>query len=233
MKRIGLIGGMSWESSIEYERIINEEVRRRLGGTHSADLVIRSFNFAIIEQLQEAGDWATAGDLLASAARDLEQCGAQLLVLCTNTMHRVAPEITSAVTIPLLHIADATGIHVQRAGLGTVGLLGTKYTMEAEFYAGRLIKQHNLDIRTPAEAERNEVHRIIYDELVRGVINDDSRQRYIDIVNTLVAQGAQGIIAGCTEIELLLGADDVPVPYFPTTRLHATAAVDLALASGS
>ena len=231
MKRIGLIGGMSWESSIEYERIINEEVRRRLGGTHSADLVIRSFDFATIEQLQEAGNWAAAGELLANAARDLEDCGAELLVLCTNTMHRLAPEITNAVTIPFLHIADTTAIHVQRAGLRSVGLLGTKYTMEAEFYAGRLIEQHNLDVRIPDEAGRDEVHRIIYDELVRGVTNDDSRQRYIDIVNSLVAEGAEGIIAGCTEIELLLSAEDVPVPYFPTTRLHATAAVDLALAS--
>ena len=233
MKRIGLIGGMSWESSIEYERIINEEVRRRLGGTHSADLVIRSFDFARIEQLQEAGDWTAAGELLAGAAGDLEQCGAELLVLCTNTMHRLAPEITNAVTVPFLHIADATAIHVQRAGLSTVGLLGTRYTMEAEFYKGRLIEQHDLDVLTPDEAGRDEVHRIIYDELVRGEINDDSRQRYIDIVHTLVARGAEGIIAGCTEIELLLSAEDVPVPYFPTTRLHATAAVDLALASES
>ncbi len=231
MKRIGLLGGMSWESSIEYERIINEEVRRRLGGTHSADLIIRSFDFAAIEALQSNGNWEAAGELLADAARDLEHCGADLLVLCTNTMHRVADEIREAIDIPLLHIADATALHIQRAGVATIGLLGTKYTMEAEFYAGRLAAHHGLDVRTPSESDRHEVHRIIYEELVRGVINDDSRLRYIEIVNDLVNDGAQGIIAGCTEIELLLGDDDVPVPYFPTTRLHATAAVDLALAS--
>lgn len=231
MKRIGLLGGMSWESSIEYERIINEEVRHRLGGTHSADLIIRSFDFAVIEALQSSGDWRTAGELLAEAARDLEQCGADLLVLCTNTMHRLADEIGGAVTIPLLHIADATAVHIQRAGISKVGLLGTNYTMEAEFYAGRLAALHGLVICTPHESDRNEVHRIIYDELVQGIINDNSRQRYVEIVNGLVERGAEGIIAGCTEIELLLSEDDVSVPYFPTTRLHATAAVDLALAS--
>ena len=231
MKRIGLIGGMSWESSIEYERIINEEVRTRLGGTHSADLIIRSFDFAVIEDLQASGDWQGAGELLADAARDLEHCGAEILVLCTNTMHRLAAGITDAVSVPLLHIADATAADIHRCGVRTVGLLGTKYTMEAEFYAGRLASQHGLDVRTPNETARNEVHRIIYDELVQGVIDDDSRQTYIDIASELIDGGVEGIIAGCTEIELLLRGDDLNVPYFPTTRLHATAAVDLALAS--
>ena len=231
MKRIGLIGGMSWESSIEYERIINEEVRTRLGGTHSADLIIRSFDFAVIEDLQASGDWRRAGELLADAARDLEHCGAEILVLCTNTMHRLAADITDAVSVPLLHIADATAADIHRCGVRTVGLLGTKYTMEAEFYAGRLASQHGLDVRTPNETARNEVHRIIYDELVQGVIDDDSRQTYIDIASELIDGGVEGIIAGCTEIELLLRSDDLNVPYFPTTRLHATAAVDLALAS--
>ena len=231
MKRIGLIGGMSWESSIEYERIINEEVRTRLGGTHSADLIIRSFDFAVIEDLQASGDWQRAGELLADAARDLEHCGAEILVLCTNTMHRLAADITDAVSVPLLHIADATAADIHRCGVRTVGLLGTKYTMEAEFYAGRLASQHGLDVRTPNETARNEVHRIIYDELVQGVIDDDSRQTYIDIASELIDGGVEGIIAGCTEIELLLRGDDLNVPYFPTTRLHATAAVDLALAS--
>ena len=231
MKRIGLIGGMSWESSIEYERIINEEVRTRLGGTHSADLIIRSFDFAVIEDLQASGDWQGAGELLADAARDLEHCGAEILVLCTNTMHRLAADITDAVSVPLLHIADATAADIHRCGVRTVGLLGTKYTMEAEFYAGRLASQHGLDVRTPNETARNEVHRIIYDELVQGVIDDDSRQTYIDIASELIDGGVEGIIAGCTEIELLLRGDDLNVPYFPTTRLHATAAVDLALAS--
>ena len=231
MKRIGLIGGMSWESSIEYERIINEEVRTRLGGTHSADLIIRSFDFAVIEDLQASGDWRRAGELLAGAARDLEHCGAEILVLCTNTMHRLAADIIDAVSVPLLHIADATAADIHRCGVRTVGLLGTKYTMEAEFYAGRLASQHGLDVRTPNETARNEVHRIIYDELVQGVIDDNSRQTYIDIANELIIAGVEGIIAGCTEIELLLRSDDLNVPYFPTTRLHATAAVDLALAS--
>ncbi|MGA0324324.1 MAG: aspartate/glutamate racemase family protein [Ilumatobacteraceae bacterium] len=231
MKRIGLIGGMSWESSIEYERIINEEVRTRLGGTHSADLIIRSFDFAVIEDLQASGDWQRAGELLAGAARDLEHCGAEILVLCTNTMHRLAADITDAVSVPLLHIADATAADIHRCGVRTVGLLGTKYTMEAEFYAGRLASQHGLDVRIPNETARNEVHRIIYDELVQGVIDDDSRQTYIDIASELIDGGVEGIIAGCTEIELLLRGDDLNVPYFPTTRLHATAAVDLALAS--
>ena len=233
MKRIGLIGGMSLESSIEYERIINEEVRTRLGGTHSADLIIRSFDFAVIEDLQASGDWQRAGELLAGAARDLEHCGAEILVLCTNTMHRLAADIIDAVSVPLLHIADATAADIHRCGVRTVGLLGTKYTMEAEFYAGRLASQHGLDVRTPNETARNEVHRIIYDELVQGVIDDDSRQTYIDIANELISAGVEGIIAGCTEIELLLRSDDLNVPYFPTTRLHATAAVDLALASQS
>ncbi|MGB0677939.1 MAG: aspartate/glutamate racemase family protein [Ilumatobacteraceae bacterium] len=231
MKRIGLIGGMSWESSIEYERIINEEVRTRLGGTHSADLIIRSFDFAVIEDLQASGDWRRAGELLAGAARDLEHCGAEILVLCTNTMHRLAADIIDAVSVPLLHIADATAADIHRCGVRTVGLLGTKYTMEAEFYAGRLASQHGLDVRTPNETARNEVHRIIYDELVQGVIDDDSRQTYIDIASELIDGGVEGIIAGCTEIELLLRSDDLNVPYFPTTWLHATAAVDLALAS--
>ena len=233
MKRIGLIGGMSWESSIEYERIINEEVRTRLGGTHSADLIIRSFDFAVIEDLQASDDWRHAGELLAGAARDLEHCGAEILVLCTNTMHRLAADITDAVSIPLLHIADATAADIHRCGVRTVGLLGTKYTMEADFYAGRLASQHGLDVRIPNETARNEVHRIIYDELVQGVIDDDSRQTYIDIASELIDGGVEGIIAGCTEIELLLRGDDLNVPYFPTTRLHATAAVDLALASQS
>jgi aspartate racemase len=231
MKRIGLIGGMSWESSIEYERIINEEVRTRLGGIHSADLIIRSFDFAVIEDLQASGDWRRAGELLAGAARDLEHCGAEILVLCTNTMHRLAADIIDAVSVPLLHIADATAADIHRCGVRTVGLLGTKYTMEAEFYAGRLASQHGLDVRIPNETARNEVHRIIYDELVQGVIDDDSRQTYINIASELIDGGVEGIIAGCTEIELLLRGDDLDVPYFPTTRLHATAAVDLALAS--
>jgi len=229
MKRIGLLGGMSWESSIEYERLMNEAVRERLGGVHSADLIIRSFDFAVIEALQAAGEWGAAGELLAAAAHDLERSGAELLVLCTNTMHEVAGAITAAVSIPLLHIADATGSAVRAAGLSTVGLLGTAFTMERPFYRQHLIDTFGLDVRVANDADRALVHRVIYDELVRGIVSDDSRAAYVDVVARLVADGCEGVIAGCTEIELLIGPDDIDVPLFPSTRLHALAAVDRAL----
>ena len=228
MKVIGLLGGMSWESSIVYERIINEETRRRLGGTHSADLLIRSYNFADIEELQSAGEWDRAGQLLANGARGLEAAGAQMLLLCTNTMHQVADMITAAVSIPFLHIADVTAAAITGAGLNRVGLLGTRYAMEHEFYRGRLQAQH-LSVLIPDEPDRTLVHQVIYDELVQGIIRDQSRQRYLEVIGRLGQQGAQGIIARCTEIELLVGAGDVSLPYFPTTRLHALAAVDMAL----
>ncbi len=230
MKRIGLLGGMSWESSIEYERLINEAVRERLGGVHSADLVIRSFDFAVVERLQAAGDWDGAGDLLAAAASDLERVGAELLVLCTNTMHQVADRIEAATTVPLVHIADATAQAVQTAGVHTVGLLGTRYTMERPFYRDRLAERHGLDVRIPDEPDRSVVHEVIYDELVRGVVREASRAAYLEIIGRLVADGCEGIIAGCTEIELLVTPADVDVPYFPSTRLHALAAVAAALA---
>jgi aspartate racemase len=226
---IGLLGGMSWESSIEYERIINETVRRRLGGVHSADLIVRSFDFAEIEALQEAGDWDGAGRLLAEAAAHLEAGGAELLVLCTNTMHRVAEAIEATVSVPLLHIADATAAAVRAAGVDTVALLGTAYTMEGEFYRGRLAERHGLRVLVPGADDRAEVHRVIFEELVRGVIDSHSKRRYLDIIDRLVAAGAGGVIAGCTEIELLVRPEDVSVPYFPTTFLHATAAAEAAL----
>lgn len=228
MLRIGLIGGMSWESSIEYERLINQEVRARLGGTASADLLIRSFNFADIELLQKAGDWQQAGRVLATAAIDLVAAGAELLILCTNTMHQVADAITDAVDVPFIHIADATAAAIHRAGLHTVGLLGTRYTMEQPFYRDRLA-HHGFDVRTPNEADRTLVHDIIYNELVQGIITDESRDRMLAIVDSLVAEGCEGIIAGCTEIELLVTHNDVSVAYFPTTRIHALAAVDASL----
>jgi aspartate racemase len=228
MKTIGLLGGMSWESSIEYERIINEEVRRRLGGTHSADLLVRSYDFAAIEAMQEAGDWGGAGALLADDAARLQAAGAELIVLCTNTMHRVADQIRAAITVPFLHLADATADAVIAAGLSDVALLGTRYTMEQDFYRGRL-ESRGLVVRVPDEPGRTMVHDIIFEELVRGVINPASRERMIGIVRCLVADGAEGVIAGCTEIELLLKAADVDVPYFPTTTIHALAAVDAAL----
>ena len=230
MRRIGLLGGMSWESSVEYERVINREVRARLGGVASADLVIRSLDFSLVERLQSEDRWEEAGDVLASAARDLERAGAEIIVVCTNTMHRVIGRIESTVSAEVLHIADATAEAAVKAGVTDLALLGTRYTMEADFYAGGLRDVHGLDVRLPDEADRAELHRIIYDELVVGVIDPDSRRRVVGMVERCVADGATGVVAGCTEIELLIGPDDVPVTFLPTARLHALAAVDHALA---
>ena len=228
MKTIGLLGGMSWESSIEYERIINTEVRRRLGGTHSADLLIRSYDFHEVEALQEAGDWDGAGALLAGDAAALEAAGAELIVLCTNTMHIVAPAIEAAIGVPFLHLADATADAVIAAGVTSVALLGTRYTMEQPFYRDRLAAR-GLDVRVPDEPDRTMVHDVIFDELVQGEITSSSKAAYLEAIDRLVDAGAAGVIAGCTEIELLVHADDLSVPYFPTARLHALAAVDAAL----
>lgn len=230
MKRIGLLGGMSWESSIEYERIINETIRAELGGTSSADLIIRSYNFADMERRQAAGDWQGSAEILRDDARLLEEAGAGLIVLCTNTMHRVAGVIESGITVPFLHIADATAARIVGNGLTTVGLLGTRYTMEGDFYSGRLTDDHGLTVIVPSADDRTVVHDVIYEELVRGVVTDASRSAYLRIISSLISQGAQGIIAGCTEIELLVSADDVAVPYFPTARIHAEAAALAALA---
>jgi aspartate racemase len=229
MRTIGLLGGMSWESSVEYERLMTDEVRRRLGPSHSASMVIRSYDFAEIEALQEAGDWQEAGWRLAADARALEAAGAEVLVLCTNTMHRVADEIEAAVGIPFLHIADATAEAVRAAGVRRVGLLGTRYTMEQDFYRGRLEARHGFTVLVPGEPDRTVVHDVIYVELVRGVIREESRAAYLAVIDRLVDRGAEGIIAGCTEIEQLVRPEDVAVPYFPTTRLHALAAVEWAL----
>ena len=220
---------MSWESSIEYERIINQIVRRELGGVASADLIIRSFNFAEIEKMQADNDWERAGIVLGEASQALESAGAEAIVLCTNTMHVVADAIENAVSIPLIHIADATGLAIQHSSLDTVALLGTRYTMEKDFYAGRIRDKFGIDVIIPEEPDRTSVHEVIYNELVQGVFNSESRERYQEIVQRLVDRGAQGIIAGCTEIELLLSANDVSVPYFPTTTIHATAAAVFAL----
>jgi aspartate racemase len=228
MKTIGLLGGMSWESSIEYERLINQGVRSRLGGTASADLIIRSYNFAAIEAIQEAGDWAAAGELLAGDAKLLERAGADMILLCTNTMHVVAPAIEAALDVPFIHLADTTASAIEAAGLETVALLGTRYTMEQDFYRGRL-EQRGLTVIVPDEPDRTMIHDVIYDELVQGVINPDSRSNYLAAIEHIVARGAQGIIAGCTEIELLVSSTDLEVPYFPTTAIHAKAAVDAAL----
>ncbi|MEX0847303.1 MAG: aspartate/glutamate racemase family protein [Ilumatobacteraceae bacterium] len=228
MKRIGLLGGMSWESSIEYERLINEGVRERLGGTASADLIVRSYNFAAIEALQEAGDWHAAGELLARDAQLLEHSGAELILLCTNTMHVVAPTIEAALTVPFIHIADATADAVRAKGITQVGLLGTRYTMEEDFYRGRL-ESHKVDVIIPDEPDRTLIHEVIYNELVRGIFSESSKRAYLGVISRLEERGAQGIIAGCTEIELLVGPDDVEVDYFATTAIHARAAVEQAL----
>ncbi|HEX6345647.1 aspartate/glutamate racemase family protein [Umezawaea sp.] len=229
MLTIGMLGGMSWESSAEYYRLVNELVRERLGGLHSAKCVLHSVDFAEVERLQVEGRWDEAGALLAEAARGLQAAGADLLLLCTNTMHKVADRIEEAVDVPLLHLADATAEAVRRAGLDSIGLLGTAFTMEQSFYRDRLAG-HGLRVLVPEEADRAFVHRVIYDELCVGVVREPSRAGYRDVIGRLVAEGAQGVVLGCTEIELLITAADSPVPVFPTTRLHVEAAVDRALA---
>ena len=228
MKTIGLIGGMSWESTLGYYKRVNEAARERLGGLHSARLVLYSVDFHDIERLQQAGDWDAAGALLADAARSLAAAGADFIVLCTNTMHKVAGAIESAVSIPLLHIADPTATAIKAAGCTRVGLLGTRFTMEQAFYRDRL-RAHGLDVLVPGERGREHVHRVIYDELCLGIVREDSRAAYRDIMRGLVESGAEAIILGCTEIALLVGAADAAVPVFDTTSLHAQAAVDLAL----
>jgi aspartate racemase len=231
MKTIGLIGGMSWESSAEYYRILNETVKARLGGLHSAKCVMVSVDFADVEPLQHQGKWSEAAGRMVEAARHLENAGADLLLLCTNTMHKTADEIQLHVRIPLLHIADATAREITARGLAKVGLLGTRFTMEDDFYKGRLIDRHSLHVVLPTEPQRGIVHRVIYDELCRGEIRQSSREQYIAIMRDLVRHGAQGIILGCTEIGLLIADDDSPVPVFDTTKIHARAAVDYALDS--
>lgn len=229
MKILGLLGGMSWESSIEYERLINQAVRDQLGGTSSADLIIRSFNFSDIEALQASGKWDEAGALLAQAAKDLENAGAEAIVLCTNTMHVLANNIQREISIPFLHIADATGQAVADEGIKKVLLLGTKYTMEKDFYKARLADKFGLDVITPAETQRDEIHRVIYEELVRGIIKASSRSYFMDLITEFTELGVEGVIAGCTEIELLVQSEDLSVAYFPTTSLHSAAAARFAL----
>jgi aspartate racemase len=230
MRRIGLLGGMSWESSAVYYRLINQMVAERLGGLHSADCVMRSVDFAAIEELQRGGRWDEAGAVLAADAAAVEAAGAELLVLCTNTMHKVAAEIEAAVAIPLVHIADATAEAVQAAGLEKVGLLATAYTMEQDFYVGRLRDKHGLDVIVPNDVDRATVHRVIYEELCLGVVEDGSREEYRRIIRGLVNAGAEAVLLGCTEIDLLIGQEDSDVPVFDTTELHCRRAVDLALA---
>lgn len=220
---------MSWESSIEYYRIINETVRERLGGLHSAASVMFSVDFAEIEKLQMAGKWEESGQILARAAASLQAAGADCVVLCTNTMHKVADAITGAISIPFIHIADPTATAIQAAGIKRIALLGTDFTMSQDFYKGRLINQHGLDVMTPNDADRATVHRIIYEELVVGEIKPESKQAYLEIIGRMVTAGAQGVILGCTEIGLLVKAGDCAVPVFDTTLIHAQAAVDFAI----
>jgi aspartate racemase len=229
MKTIGLIGGMSWESSIEYYRIINEAVRDRLGGLHSAKSLMYSVDFTEIEVLQHERRWDEAARLMIDAARRLEKGGADFVLICTNTMHKLADAVQAEIAIPLLHIADATAAAIRGCELRTVGLLGTRFTMEEEFYRGRLVDRHGLHVLIPDAADRAIVHRVIYEELVVGVIKPPSRTEYRRIIRALVGQGAEGIILGCTEIGLLVKEEDSPVPLFDTTHLHALAAVDAAL----
>ena len=226
VKRIGLIGGMSWQSSALYYSLINQLVNERLGGFHSADCIMVSVDFAEIEQMQQSGDWDAAGDLLAREAAALEIAGADLVVLCTNTMHKVADVIQDAISIPLLHLGDVTAKAVLAAGLTSVGLLGTRFTMQEPFYRERL-ESHGLTVVLPTVEQQADINRIIYDELVAGVVLDASRARYLEIIDSL---GTPGVILGCTEIELLISSADTPLAVFPTTRLHAQAAVDAAQA---
>jgi aspartate racemase len=230
MLRIGLLGGMSWESSAEYYRYVNEAVRDRLGGLHSADCVMRSVDFTAIEPLQRADRWDEAGALLAAEAQALLAAGAELIVLCTNTMHKVADAVTAAVDVPFVHIADTTAEAVRAHGHETVGLLATAYTMEQDFYVGRLRDRHGLIVLTPDEDDRALVHRVIYEELCVGVVSDASREDYRRVMRALADRGAEAVLLGCTEIDLLVGPQDAPVPVFDTTRLHAERAVELALA---
>jgi aspartate racemase len=232
MKVIGLLGGMSWESSSEYYRLVNERVKAVLGGFHSARTVLYSVDFAEIERMQADGRWDDAGAELNRAARALEAAGADFVVLCTNTMHKVADRLSTGLGIPLLHLGDATAAAVGAAGIRRVGLLGTGFTMSQPFYRDRLAA-HGLDVLVPSAEDRDLVHRVIYDELVLGVVEDTSRQAYREVIARLVEAGAEGVIYGCTEIELLVGPADSPVPTFPTTRLHADAAVDYALGTTS
>lgn len=227
MKTIGVLGGMSWKSSADWYRMANEQVHETLGGYHSAPILLDSLDFAEIEALQESGDWEDAGAILAEHAKRLEAAGAGLIVLCTNTMHIVADRITAAIGVPFLHIGDTTAEAITAAGLSTVGVLGTSFTMEQPFYRDRLAA-HGITSLVPEDADRATVHRIIFDELVHGIVPDQSRRAYREVIRRLVDRGAEGIILGCTEIELLIGRADSTVPVFPTTALHVRAALEAA-----
>ncbi|MEF1312126.1 aspartate/glutamate racemase family protein [Vibrio mytili] len=229
MKTIGLLGGMSWESTASYYKALNEGVKSRLGGLHSAKICLYSVDFAEIEQLQHQGKWSETGVLLSDAAKSVERGGADFLMICTNTMHKVAPEIEAQISIPILHIADATAQSLIRDGITKVGLLGTRFTMEQDFYKGRISEKFGIEVIVPSSSEQSVVHEVIYQELCQGVINDDSRKRYVEIIGNLHAQGAQAVILGCTEIALLVKQSDTDVPLYDTTEIHAAHGVEWAL----
>jgi aspartate racemase len=229
MQTIGLIGGMSWESTTEYYRVINQRVKERLGGLHSAKIVLYSVDFAEIESLQQRGDWEQATALMVDAGQRVRAGGAHFLVICTNTMHRMADQVEQRLGLPVLHIADATARAIAEAGVGTVGLLGTRYTMEQDFYRGRLESRHGLEVLVPGTDDRTFVHDVIYDELCLGVTRNESRRRYLEIIDELTRRGARAVILGCTEIGLLIGPDDTNTLLFDTTNIHAEAAADRAV----
>ncbi len=229
MKTIGLLGGMSWESTMSYYRLINEGVKETLGGLHSAKLVLYSVDFDEIEKLQHQGNWDATAKILADAAQSLEKAGADFILICTNTMHLVAPQIQAAISIPLLHIADATAEEVTKEKISKIGFLGTAFTMEEDFYKGRLENEHELDVVIPNKTDRKIIHQIIYNELCLGKIEDSSRKEYLRIIDDIVAQGAEGVILGCTEIALLVKPENTSVRLFDTTKIHALKAVEISL----
>ena len=229
MKTIGLIGGMSWESSLEYYRLINQMVKEKLGEPHSAKSIMYSVDFAEYEKLQHEGKWAELTEKMVDIGQNLEQAGSDLVLICTNTMHKMAPEVQDSIEIPLLHIADAAADEIKSQNIKKVGLLGTKFTMEEDFYKERLKEKHNIDVIIPKQEERNKVHKVIYQELISGIINDDSRREFQDIIKNLKARGAEGVVLGCTEIPLLIKEKDSVIPVFNTTMLHARKAVEMAL----
>ncbi|MFC1515566.1 aspartate/glutamate racemase family protein [Thermodesulfobacteriota bacterium] len=230
MKTIGLIGGMSWESSIEYYRVINQTIRDKLGGFHCAKSIMYTVDFAEIEQLQHEGKWDQTAQILITAAKSLEKCGADFILICTNTMHKLADQVQSHIEIPLLHIADATAEKIKARRINSVLLLGTRFTMEEDFYKGRLIQKYDLEVIIPSPQERETVHNVIYNELCMGTIKPASKKAYVDIIERMVGEGAEGVILGCTEIGLLVNKEDSPVPLFDTAEIHARAAVEYALA---
>jgi len=229
MKTIGLIGGMSWESSLLYYKIVNERIRELKGGLNSSELIMYSFNFENIEILQHKNEWDKLTEIMTSTAKKLENAGADFIIICTNTMHIMAEAMEKELNIPILHISDATAEEIKRNGIKKVGLLGTKFTMEKDFYKGRLINRHGIDVIIPDEDDRNIVHDIIYNELCMGKVKDSSREKYIEIINKMIQNGAEGIILGCTEICMLISEKDVDIPVFDTTRIHGRYAADFAV----